>query len=133
MFDPSVAPSPSVAPAPPPAPSPVVAVSSNPRYGYLVRRLRERQITMEEATELFAIFQAVLAAPASPAPPPPPQAAVRPRAVATGPIAVTDDTLAIGLLALGVGAGLLAALGARARGERPPRRPSATGRQAAPV
>ncbi len=33
----------------------------NARYAYLVGRLRSRQITMEEATELFNLMQATLA------------------------------------------------------------------------
>ncbi|MGC2359611.1 MAG: hypothetical protein WA691_04825, partial [Thermoplasmata archaeon] len=33
----------------------------NQRYNYLVGRLRNRQLTMEEATELFTLMQAMLA------------------------------------------------------------------------
>ncbi len=36
------------------------AGSRNARYAYLVGRLRTRQITMEEATELFGVQQAAL-------------------------------------------------------------------------
>jgi hypothetical protein len=95
--------------------------SRNQRYTYLVGRLRTRQITMEEATELFSIQQAALtraeaarlaalaqasAASASsssaPLPPPPPR---------VGPAAGgSDDFLILGLLTMGAGAGLLAAM-----------------------
>jgi len=95
--------------------------SRNQRYTYLVGRLRTRQITMEEATELFSIQQAALtraeaarlaalaqasAASASsssaPLPPPPPR---------VGPSAGgSDDFLILGLLTMGAGAGLLAAM-----------------------
>ena len=109
-----------------------------PRYNYLVGRLRSRQITMEEATELFALMQAMLAranevaraaayraptpptpAGAGPVPPPPP------RVAAAGSSA--DDLLLIGILAMGAGAGLLAAL-SRRMGEPLPPAPSGTGR-----
>ncbi|MGI0156285.1 MAG: hypothetical protein ACREDE_09190, partial [Thermoplasmata archaeon] len=74
------------------------------RYNYLVGRLRGRQITMEEATELFTVMQGMVAlanelarvaayrSPAAPAPPgaglplPPP-----PRAMGVGSSA--DDLL----------------------------------------
>ncbi len=92
----------------------------NARYAYLVGRLRNRQITMEEATELFNLMQASLSrseagrlaalaqasAAAStststlPPPPPPP--------VAAG--GSSDDFLILGLLTMGAGAGLLAAM-----------------------
>ncbi|MGA7846682.1 MAG: hypothetical protein WCB18_06315, partial [Thermoplasmata archaeon] len=57
MYNPAYGGNPPSAPSPPPPPpveeaeEPVGA----PRYPYLVSRLRNRQITMEEATELFAI------------------------------------------------------------------------------
>lgn len=121
-----MAPSPPAAPSPATAPSPPVAVRSNPRYLYLSRRLRERQITMEEATELFAILEAAMAMPAAVAPVPPPPPARR-AGVPGLAVSVSDDQLALGLLALGVGAGLLAALGARARGERPESRAARPG------
>lgn len=94
------------------------------RYNYLVGRLRNRQITMEEATELFTLMQGILAranaqvraaaayrAPAivaptaAPLPPPPPRGPAAPSSA--------DDFLLVGLLAMGAGAGLLAALSKR--------------------
>lgn len=93
----------------------------NARYTYLVGRLRTRQITMEEATELFGFQQAALArleaarlaavaqanvasgAPSSTALPPPPP---RPGPAVSG----SDDFLILGLLTMGAGAGLLAAM-----------------------
>jgi hypothetical protein len=106
------------------------------RYNYLVGRLRNRQITMEEATELFTMMQAMLAranetarafatrAPGTPSVPvaPVPEA---PR-LATGPSS-SDDLLLVGLLAMGAGAGLLAALSKRI-GEPPASPPAATNR-----
>jgi hypothetical protein len=94
----------------------------NARYAYLIGRLRNRQITMEEATELFGIMQGMLrtselarqAALRLPAPPPsrvpeaPPPVEGRPPLVP-----VTDDLFLAGLLAMGAGAGLLAALSKR--------------------
>ena len=94
----------------------------NTRYAYLVQRLRTRQITMEEATELFGLLQGMLrasvaaravairsaaaAAPTAPssalAPPPPPPA--------PGSGVAADDFLLMGFLMMGAGAGLLAAL-----------------------
>jgi hypothetical protein len=91
-------------------------------------RLRNRQITMEEATELFAIQQATIRA-ASRAPPasasmtpgaPPPAGA----AAAAGLSVMSDEGLALALLAFGTGAGVLAAILKRNRdgptGARPP-------------
>jgi len=89
------------------------------RHAHLVGRLQSRQITMEEATELFTIMQGMLQAseaarlalmraprPAAPtghvAPPPrtpPPPGG-----------SSTDDLLLVGLLAMGAGAGLFAAM-----------------------
>jgi hypothetical protein len=109
-------------------PSPTSIVPPPPnfddaRYLYLVGRLRNRQITMEEATELFVLQQAMIRAASRPIPPPPP---AEPRATAASPIPsevprtpitfppVTDETVAYGLLALGAGAGLVAALLKRA-------------------
>ncbi len=102
----------------------------NQRYNYLAGRLRNRQITMEEATELFALMQGMIArandaaraaayrAPTSPiaaavGPPPPP-----PRPL--GPASSADDFLLVGLLAMGAGAGLLAALSKRIGDVTPP-------------
>ncbi|MGA8663940.1 MAG: hypothetical protein WB809_02575 [Thermoplasmata archaeon] len=96
------------------------ANTRNARYAYLVGRLRSRQITMEEATELFNQLQAAvsraeagrLAAMAQASasrgitptrvqmPPPPPS---------TGS-GGSDDFLLLGLLAMGAGVGLLAAM-----------------------
>ena len=89
------------------------------RHAHLVGRLQSRQITMEEATELFTIMQgmlqtseaarlALMRAPrpaattghAPPTPHPPPAAGG----------SSTDDLLLVGLLAMGAGAGLLAAM-----------------------
>ncbi|MCI4363908.1 MAG: hypothetical protein L3K13_06375 [Thermoplasmata archaeon] len=104
---PQVAPSPADATSPPPAPS--------PRYAYLAARLRGRQITMEEATELFQIQQRMIQGMLpSPGAPPPPQRTVS--AAPTGGTApalgiqLSDDSLGVGLVALGAAAGLLAAL-----------------------
>lgn len=103
-------------PPPPPA-------SPSTRYAYLVARLRNRQITMNEATELFEMQQTTLAsalARARSAPPPPPSpaagtaaepAAAPPPSLGTLP----DDAFWMGLLAAGAGAGLLAAVLKRAR------------------
>jgi hypothetical protein len=108
------------------------------RYAYLVERLRTRRITMEEATELFALQQGLIRAAyqgrsgtSAPAPPPPPtgSSSIPPAGGtgATGPgisgLFGTDDALLLGLLALGAGAGLMAALGKHMRGE-PPARPA---------
>ena len=97
--------------------------SGNPRYDHLTSRLRNRQITMEEATELFSLMQAmiaranevaraaalrpasVIAAAGGPPPPPPARAPAAPGS--------SDDFLLVGLLAMGAGAGLLAALAKR--------------------
>lgn len=90
----------------------------NARYAYLVGRLRNRQMTMEEATELFSVMQGMLQTSEAAravlmrSPPPPPSAA-RPAAAPRPPAAPTaggDDLLLIGLLAMGAGAGLLAAM-----------------------
>jgi hypothetical protein len=109
----------------------------NQRYSYLVSRLRNRQITMEEATELFSLMQGMIAranelarvaalrapvppsAGGTPPPPPPPRAA--------GPGTSSDDLLLVGLLAMGAGAGLLAALSKR-MGDASPPNPSGSGR-----
>src|SRR4029077_17208883 len=46
--------------------------SPSARYVYLLTRLRERQITMEEATELFGVMQGRIRSAGASAPPPPP-------------------------------------------------------------
>ncbi|MCI4326976.1 MAG: hypothetical protein L3K16_05000 [Thermoplasmata archaeon] len=98
--------------------------ASSARYAYLVGRLRGRQITMEEATELFAIQQTMISRASVmnqvPPPPPPPDVdANAPPAVpsnpSTGGSLFSDENLAMTLLAMGVGAGLLAAVVKRAR------------------
>jgi len=106
------------APAPPPPLPPVTESdparatpdTSNPRYVYLVTRLRTRKITIEEATELFELMNSIVrnaqsrSAPmVTPAPSP---EAPRPPA---GASIWNDDTLGFALLFLGAGAGLLAA------------------------
>ena len=110
-------------PEPPPPPA-----SPNARYAYLVARLRNRQITMEEATELFGILQDTLArtiarqpSPGSaPMPPPRPPEGTTPSGPAVP--AITDETLALSLIALGAGAGLVSAILKRhAEGPKPPR------------
>jgi hypothetical protein len=143
VYNPSAAGNPPSAPSPPPAPSPPDAEepSGAPRYQYLVSRLRNRQITMEEATELFAIQRqqvavllartnALAAAAATPSltprtirpvprPPPPGQSVAVP--------GEGFDLWGEGLLFLALGAGLLAALFKRSQGPAPaaPSRPSA--------
>lgn len=113
------------APSPPVAPSPPTAGSSA-RYVYLLSRLRTRQITMEEATELFSIQQGMIRAAPSRAEPTEggPGGGPGPAAGRPAP-AVSDDSLAMGLLALGTGAGVLAALLKRAKdGPKAPAKPA---------
>lgn len=121
----------------PPAPmggssgaGPPGAPAANARYAYLVGRLRHRQITMEEATELFDLMQESMArsfnARQLPVPPAADAAAdTEKRAPPPGAIplsALGDDGVGLGLLALGVGTGLLAAVLKRsAEGPRPTR------------
>ncbi len=119
-------------PPPPPSSPPGGGSNAGTRYTYLANRLRNRQITMEEATELFALMQGMIAranevaratamrTPSAPAVPvaPVPEA---PK-LATGPSS-SDDLLLVGLLAMGAGAGLLAALSKRI-GEPPAAPPS---------
>jgi len=129
---------------PPPAPSPAQAPAPQeaeaPRYQYLVGRLRNRQITMEEATELFAIQRqqvsvllartnALAAAAASPSlVPRMPRPVARPTIPPPGvPVAIENlDLWGEGLIFLALGAGLLAALMKRSQGPAPtaPSRPS---------
>lgn len=100
------------------------------RYNFLMERLRNRQITMEEATELFGIMQGMIraseaarlaAAAATAAPPaegkPHPPA---PKKTAGAEIPLPDDLLAAGILALGAGAGILAAITKRMAESAPP-------------
>ena len=128
-------------PVTPPATRRPAPASSSPRYVDLVGRLRGRQITMEEATELFEILEAMLreslvvrarleatrsmAAGPAPAPSRPTEARPAPRS--------SDDLLLLGLLALGAGAGLGAAFSRRlaesgGRGDPPSPPSGATGR-----
>jgi hypothetical protein len=89
----------------------------NTRYLYLITRLKNRQMTMEEATELFGLMQGMLRqsevarAGLMRLPPPPPS----PRPTMAGPAGTpsprnADDFLLLGVLAMGAGAGLIAAL-----------------------
>jgi len=118
--------------APPPAPPGAPEHARHARYNFLLGRLRSRQITMEEATELFALMEAMLraseaarrvatVAPARPMGAPGP---VRPSAPGVAVSSAPDDMFLVGLLAMGAGAGLLAAM-ARRLGEAapPPREP----------
>ena len=100
----------------------------NQRYAYLVGRLNNRQMTMEEATELFGIMQGMLRQSESArlalmraVPPPPPSGArpPRPEAPPAGP-AAADDFFLLGILAMGAGAGLLAAMSKRLQEATPP-------------
>ena len=105
-------------------PAPVTAPSTNQgtsRYVYLVARLRNRQITMEEATELFSIQQAMIRR--APPPPPPDEsgtgAAAPPPPQSSAPTGLAlpsvDDALWMTLLTMGAGAGVLAAVFKRAQ------------------
>jgi hypothetical protein len=110
----------------------------NARYVYLVARLRNRQMTMEEATELFTIMQAMLQTSESAraallrTPPPPPTATSAHPPPAPRPAQALggggDDLLLVGLLAMGAGAGLLAALSKRIQDGTPPTNPGPVGR-----
>jgi hypothetical protein len=110
--------------------------AANARYAYLVGRLRTRQITMEEATELFTMMQAMLAqseaarlALSRTIPPPPPSAG-RTSPPSPGPVLATagsDDFLLMGILAMGAGAGLLAALTKRIQDLPPSPAPASRG------
>jgi hypothetical protein len=102
----------------------------NARYAFLVARLRNRQMTMEEATELFTLMQGMLrqsevARAALLRVPPPPSSAppekARPSTVPSSSNA--DDFLLLGVLAMGAGAGLLAALTKRMQELTPPAPP----------
>ncbi len=97
-------------------------VQRNARYAHLIGRLRSREITMEEATELFTLMQVMLrnsemarvaalragaATPGAPSTLPPTLAPRTPGSPAS------DDLFLVGLLAMGAGAGLLAAMAKR--------------------
>ena len=93
--------------------------SPNARYAYLVARLRGRQITMEEATELFGLLQGMLRdsqlvrARLERSVPPAPSKPHRAVPATPSKPAVSEDWLLLGLLALGAGAGLGAAFARR--------------------
>lgn len=105
----------------PPVPGSSATPASSPRYAYLVARLRNRQITMDEATELFGIQQSTMSALLTRAQTEPAVAestSQPPAATTSSPTkapALSDDTVWLGLLAVGAGAGLFAALLQRAR------------------
>jgi hypothetical protein len=98
---------------PSPNASPDIPARSAGRYAYLVGRLRGRQITMEEATELFTLQQQILRAQAMrlPPPPPPPPGPGIPRvATSTGLSGMDQDLFWVGLPALAAAAGIFAAM-----------------------
>jgi hypothetical protein len=108
------------------------------RYTHLVDRLRSRQITMEEATELFGMMQGMLraseAARIGRPPSTEPKARVPPRepaAAAAQGFPPPDDLLLAGILAMGAGAGLLAALTKKLAQGAPTEPPSSPGRPGA--
>lgn len=99
------------------------------RYAYLVGRLRNRQITMEEATELFGIMDetirmlrtTTIRVPPPPAPTRPPAAApsaVTAPATSGTPTIGADDLLTAGVLMIGAGVGISAALRRRVADEQ---------------
>ena len=107
----------------PPASQPPSGGGTNAaaRYSYLLSRLRSRQITMEEATELFGIMQGMLARSETSRQAlmaasrsrgltgtTTPTAAPAPRTPTT--MGGSDEMLLFGLIAMGAGAGLVAAL-----------------------
>ncbi len=99
----------------------------NQRYVYLVGRLNNRQMTMEEATELFGIMQGMLRQSEAArlamlrATPPPPPVGEKPRAPPPPAMASAgDDFFLMGLLAMGAGAGFLAAMSKRIQDATPP-------------
>lgn len=107
-------------PPPPPSPS---GGQVTPRYVYLITRLRTRQITMEEATELFSVMQGMIRDAQSAVPPPPPPSAggtSRRGPGGLGGLNLGEDGMWIAMLALGTGAGLAAALMKRLEGGTPP-------------
>jgi hypothetical protein len=137
VYNPADAGNPPPAPSPTPAPAPpdADATAAPPRYQYLVSRLRNRQITMEEATELFAIQRqqvsvllartnALAAAAAVPSLAPRMVRPAAPRPAAPQPPAMASalehfDPWGEGLLFLAASAGVLAALLKRAQGVDP--------------
>jgi len=115
--------------APPAAPPGSSETQRQVRYNHLVGRLRSRQITMEEATELFALMQAMLRAAElaarraaiGPAGQVTPMTPAAPRRGAPAAPSAPDDMFLVGLLAMGAGAGLLAAMARRLADAAPPR------------
>ncbi len=109
--------------SPPTAPPPGGDAQRNARYVFLVTRLRNRQMTMEEATELFALMQAMLRASESArlalarspmaAPTLPAESRPAPLVVSAPSAGGADEFLLMGLLAMGAGAGLMAAMAKR--------------------
>ncbi len=101
--------------------APASVAQRNQRYVFLIGRLRSRQMTMEEATELFALMEGMLRASEAArtallrTPPAPPSLAapVAPPRTALAPVGGGDDFLLLGILAMGAGAGLIAAMGKR--------------------
>ncbi len=114
--------------------------AGNTRYAYLVARLRNRQITMEEATELFGIMQGMLrtsevarqalqrAAVSAASAMPPERLPTSPAPVPAVPSTGGDDLFLVGLLAMGAGAGLLAAMTRKIQDMAPPSPPPGDGR-----
>jgi hypothetical protein len=110
----------------------------NQRYVYLVGRLNNRQMTMEEATELFSMMQGMLRqseaarlAMARAVPPPPPTGGKeRPPSGPAPAGGGSDDFFLLGILAMGAGAGLLAAMSKRLQDLTPvsPSAPSSASR-----
>ncbi len=98
--------------------------SGNPRYVYLIQRLRGRQITMEEATELFALMDGMIRISesrlamviSSTTSGPAPSRLGRPRLglPRLGGAGVPDDLLWLAILGAGAGAGVLAAIAKKA-------------------
>jgi hypothetical protein len=93
------------------------AAQRNARYAYLVGRLRNRQMTMEEATELFGLMDGMLrtseaARVALMRTPPtlPTESPARPKVAPPPTAGGSDDLFLLGILAMGAGAGLLAAM-----------------------
>lgn len=109
---------------PPPPPDP----TGGPRYVYLLGRLRSRQITMEEATELFAVQQSMIRsasrASARSADPAGAAGTAVPAAGTSRIPPLSDEGLAFALLAIATGAGVLAAVMKRGRGDPPVRSPT---------
>jgi len=93
----------------------------NVRYSFLLGRLRNRQITMEEATELFELMQTMLrmseaarlAATRTPAASLAPTAPPRLTTAPAAPSSSSDDLFLLGLITMGAGAGLMTAVARR--------------------